>query len=326
MWLIRGSFCEVCAVAVGHLLYIPPPELKLLKIGDPSMQFGPEHAWLKAAIAVPSLLGQPLPRGEVFDGTLTTADKAEVPLSEGFVTLHECCWRLAGEPKSAEAVPRTSGLHSRALVEAYRYFGVEGAFDYRGACDNGKGWLLCDPDGTTPEAQRSRAHIVQLIEASRTRGQTGQTPAANVADLLRTDAVRTFAVGEVDDRAIVRYRGDITRGLDVSGYPTMFRVIRAYEPGGGRPFGPHMDAIDQFEIALRAAVEEGAAAVLTSAIVMNCSRAQYILYARNEGATRATIEALAAQQNSSLETEYVVIHDPRWAVYFDQVWPERAQS
>jgi hypothetical protein len=311
---------------VEHLINVPPPELKLLKIGELYMRFGPEHAWLKAAVAVPAVPGQPVVKGEVSNGALTTAEMVEVPLDAGFVTLHERCWRLAGEPKSAEAVPRTAGLHARALVEAYLYEIPNRCFDFRGLCDNGTGWLLCDPESPSAEGQRARAHLVQLIDAGRTRAQTATAPPVTVAQLLRTDDFRTFGAGEVEGRAIVRYRRDLTPALDVSGYPVLVRFTRAYQPGGGRPFGPHMDAIDRFEVALRGAVEASAAAVLTCAVVMNCSRAQYLIYARDGASTRATLEALSAHHDVSLETEYAITSDPRWTVYFEQVWPEREQG
>jgi hypothetical protein len=275
---VTGTFCVVCGLPVEHDHYVPSSGMFKIYRGsrpggghewepdeDP-FRFGPEHAWLRACVALSDDPAVPPRHGTVEDADLTvtgTSEQVFVADEPGeLAPLHAHCWRLLGQPGSSAQLPVLGGSHTGALLARYQ----QQLFDFRELRDDGKGWMLEDPTGSSSGAARSAARLRALIAAAKP-GRPQGPPAASVAEVLANDdrwGVELFGAPSAPSQLVLRrLRIDVRRGLDVSGYPDLVWLIKPYDAGaGGPPAGPMMDALDRFEVSLKASVEGDGAAVL----------------------------------------------------------------
>jgi hypothetical protein len=335
---VHGATCQLCRLPLQHDHYVPQRGgAGMLKIyrggsegggheweeGEPVVRFGPEHAWLADAIGVPFGEGALL-RGAVEDGSLTdAATGADAFIWDGdedALAFHAYCWKRMGEPVRAGDAVVSRGLHLAAFADTY----AGQLYEFRELIDHGKGWMLADPRGTTGDARRSAARIDAILADAR-RTPPPQTAPKSVADVLAADrGWRGIFLRENDHapRDAVRYRANLDATLDLDGYTTLVWAMKEHA-GGGLPSPEAWAELEAFEVAVKAAVEQDAAAILIM-VTIDRTQAQYLIYARDEAATRAAIDAAAARFGSvTRPIDYDNETDPGWKVYFANMDPRR---
>lgn len=168
---VFASFCQVCALPLQHTCYVPHEGMYFIYRGPdsgfegsptPGFPFGPEHEWLRQAVALrfdPS--EEPVVyRGEVQDGELIEGEIG-VDVEDGLgdrIGLHARCWELSGR---AEWSALSEICKSEGWREVSAFHGQLFEFDELLAA--GHAWWTVDPDASTPEGQRSRARILSLL-------------------------------------------------------------------------------------------------------------------------------------------------------------------
>ena len=162
---VMATYCQICGLPVQHDHYVPLAGMFGIYRGDaddecaPLVPFGPEHAWLKDAVAVRISDRQtaPVVEGEIHDGVVEVEDD-DVFVMEGIderAALHRACWDTAGRPeqwKQWEA-------DAPAPIEPYR----EQLFDFARMIADGHGWMLIDPRSDSADGRRSRERIRALL-------------------------------------------------------------------------------------------------------------------------------------------------------------------
>jgi hypothetical protein len=162
-----STYCQICGLPVQFDHYVPI-EGGMLYIwrGEgadeygPAIAFGPEHAWLRRAVALRLESGEPIVpafAGVVHDGVLEVAEECYV--MEGIydrAALHDTCWALADRPLSFQA------LEHLDLPEADAPYRQQ-LFDFQAFVADGHGWKLVDPDEDSPDGRLSRGRIVALL-------------------------------------------------------------------------------------------------------------------------------------------------------------------
>lgn len=170
---VFATFCQLCGLPVQHNCYVPHEGMYLIYRGpgsirggnpQPGFTFGPEHEWLRKAVALrcgPSEEPQVL-RGLVQDGTLATpgqGDEGACFVGEGDderAALHERCWDLAGRPEYAAIAPATDLPAWKALFNYQQQL-----FDFVALEEAGLAWALVDPE--LPEGSQSLARIREIL-------------------------------------------------------------------------------------------------------------------------------------------------------------------
>lgn len=179
---VFGTFCQICAMPVQHNCYVPYEGMYAIYRGResypaghplPAFPFGPEHAWLRQAVAL-RLSPEEEPqvvRGEVQDGELEVEGEEGVFVAEGEedrAALHERCWELAGRAEWDEL----AGVRERpGWREVEAFHGQLFEFDELSA--RGLAWMAVDPDWDSAEGRRSRARILALLEADESAEAAG---------------------------------------------------------------------------------------------------------------------------------------------------------
>ena len=169
---VIGTNCALCALPVQHDHHVPEPSWIYRGSGPsdepgPSFDITPEHAWLEDAVGLRRAGNGPgRVRGRVEDGYLTDREsghRGSVVDSEEYVPFHEACWRAMGDPELASDAAVGDGIFQTAVLETYH----GQLFELPQLVADGKGWMLLDPDGSSPEARRSRERIDDLVGAAR---------------------------------------------------------------------------------------------------------------------------------------------------------------
>ena len=106
-------------------------------------------------------------------------------------------------------------------------------------------------------------------------------------------------------RAVLRARPYSIEKADKAGFGTLLRVTRAYA-GDGLPDAATTDALTDWEVALKRAVEAEARAML-AVVALGKGRAELLIYAREPDVVAPLIEALPG----GARVERSV--DPEWA-------------
>lgn len=257
--------------------------------------FGPEHVWLKDAVVLPWDEERVL-RGPIEDGSLQGVMVFEG--GDDGLAFHHACWALQGSPPSTEPAVRSLGMHTWAIVEAYH----GQLFDFHGLADDGRAWLLEEPKPGT----RSRARIEAMLAIARFEPRE---ESKNVEDTIKND--RDWAgldLRDDDNRrsGMIRGRDHAIKKVDKTGYAALVRVIKFYEEP--KMPGPEETAeLEAFEVALKAAVEHEAHAILVL-VLLGHGRAEFLTWARDGAKTKAIIEALPGASAASIE----VRDDPNW--------------
>jgi hypothetical protein len=166
---VTATYCQLCGLPVNHDHYIPWDGIFRIYNGDPqegsaAVDFGPEHEWLKRAVAVATHSAQTpaVVRGEIHNGSIDSIDE---PINDGFVwdglderaALHEVCWHLAGER------PRWTLAWEPDASTPIEQF-QEQLFDFAELVAAGQGWMLVDPRLESPDGLRNRERIAHLLK------------------------------------------------------------------------------------------------------------------------------------------------------------------
>ena len=325
---VIGAFCRLCRLPLNHDHYVPAlgghGMLKIYRTGSAGgdhdwepgervVVLGPEHAWLCDAVAVSYLEDGRVHAGTLEDGALVEHETGNRVFvfdgDEDAVTFHRYCHEQMGAPTRIADLVRGHGTFEWAVLELH---GGQ-LFELALLVDQDKGWVLVDPRGTSPEALRSRARIAGLLAEAR-RPIAG--PPTRIADVLVADRDWT-GLTLFDDthvaRNIVLYRR-LEPALDRAGYDELLWVMKEYD--GSKEYLPGPDVLTELEAFLRAtkiAVEAERAAILALATIGD-GQMQMLIYARNEPATRAVIDAVPGGALTR-PVEYDNEADPTWRCF-----------
>ncbi len=166
---VFASYCQVCGLPVHHDHYVPMEEQDRYTIYrgeadyESAVSFGPEHTWLKAAVAVridesqsPNVLF-----GEIHDGDIETkncsANKDDHDVGDGIgdrAALHQVCWEMADKP---ELWNEDMEYREWPEIKAYQ----QQLFDFESFIEDGKAWMLVDPRLSSEEGERNRKRILE---------------------------------------------------------------------------------------------------------------------------------------------------------------------
>jgi hypothetical protein len=327
---VTGTRCAACGLPLHFDHYVPDASGSGLKIyrgsqpdgghtwapGENPVRFGAEHEWLRDAVAVMYGDGGVV-EGPVEDGVLDDPKlkrKVFIVDEDEGVGYHRRCWVLAGQPTLADGALRGSGTHGWSLLSVY-----DGQlFELREYIDDGHAWALADPNGSA----ESRARIESVIAQAKRAPDKGAT----VKDVLEADrgwdgvTLRHPQTGKRTDQ--IHYRRDLTAAVDRSGYEHLVWLMKEYDGDSDRmPSAAVRASLEAFELRLKQAIEANAAAVLLMCTVGR-GQCQYLIYAKDEKATCATIDALPGRDDPK-PASYDNERDPEWKVYFGQMDPRR---
>ena len=281
--------------------------------------FGPEHEWLKTTVGVPREASEgPVIHGTVSDGDLVPYDGGNGAFvgegSEDRYAFHRACWDVLGSPEDLSLVTPSAGIFDWALIEPLQ----QQLFELQVLRDQGKGHMLADP----AHEPRTRARIERM--AARARLATPAGTATDVPAVLARDRDWSGAMrGGAETRVgfTYQYRRAARPTLERASYPALLWVMKAYAQDEAPPLGAQLEPFDDFARELKATVEQDDAAIVVL-VITGMGQAQYLVYAKDEAATRARIDALPGR-DTPLPLDYDNEPDPEWAVYFEQMWPER---
>jgi hypothetical protein len=171
---VMGTFCQVCGMPTNYDHYSNESDTGMIEIkrnedlDDSDIAFGPEHSWLESCVVLPvyPYLNGKILRGKIEDGRLIAENDDSIFVSEGKdegFALHEKCWALAGSPKNYEALSHISeSVEFRDLTQYHDQF-----FDFNKLIDDGKSWMLSDPDSTSDEGIQNRKRILSILNRSK---------------------------------------------------------------------------------------------------------------------------------------------------------------
>ena len=329
---VIGTYCQLCGLPTQHDHYVRQAGSRMMKIyrqshpdghhfepdEDPFV-FGPQHDWLKVTVGLPREASDgPVIHGTVSDGDLVKDDGTPGAFvaegAEDRYAFHRVCWEALGSPEDLTGVTPSAGTFDWAIVEPFQ----QQLFELQVLRDQGKGWMLVDP----AHEPRTRARIDRM--AARARLPVPEAKPTNVAAVLAADRDWSAAMRGSDQHRVAftyQYRRAARPELDRAGYPALLWVMKEYDQVKGPPLGEQLGPFDDFARALKTSVEKDAAAILVL-VITGMGQAQYLVYAKDEAATRARIDALPGR-DSPLPLDYDNEPDPDWAVYFDEMWPER---
>jgi hypothetical protein len=318
---VIGTSCQLCNLPLNHDHYVPSASLGMLKIyrssspggghdwepGERVVPFTAEHAWLCDAVAV--LHDGRVVAGRVEDGALEADGESHFvdDADEGYAYHRWCHELLGGE------VATSIATHAWAQVQTY----AGQLFEYQDLIAHGKAWMLVDPRTDSDDGRRSRARIDAIREQARLRMPRRNTP--TVAELLASDRGWRGSMLRTDHapRHILRYRDNVHPELDCAAYPALVWAMKEY--GEGMPDPATLAEVEAYEVALKAAVERDAAAILIMTTIGD-GQAQFIIQARDEAATVAAITALPSGSHAK-PVDFDNEADPAWKVYFTTMSP-----
>ncbi len=318
---VLGSFCRVCGLPMQHDHFVPAGGmLKIYRGSSPNgghtwapgervVQFGPEHAWLADAIAITNSEAPRVVAGRIEDGRLTSGqEQIFVGYDEAFA-VHRFCWTQIGSPQSYRAAVTAQGILEYARAEVYQ----GQLFEFGMLNDHGKGWMLVDP---TVNA-RNRQRIDALASAAREKGGGPR----RVVDIIDEDNdwCGVMSYGENSGPSLViHYRAAAHPTLeDLADFPHLVWAMIEY--GQGMPSPQTFEELDQYEVALKNAVEANRRAIMVMSTVGE-GHGQFLVQARDEAETCATIRALP----EGTQFKAVVFEnetDSTWSTYFDDMRP-----
>lgn len=325
---VIGSHCQLCRLPLHHDHYVPTggamlkiyrtcsPDTHRYEADEPVVRFGPEHAWLRDAVALP-FSGDELLRGPVEDGILRDVDKGKTSFiwegDDEALAFHVWCWELMGAPKTADDAVQGRGLHAFAVVEAY---GGQ-LFEHHEFRRDGFGWMLEDPGMST----RSRERI-EALHARAKRQHASPPRFTEVRELLAADRSWAGLMLRDEHHAPVtstRYRTNLHTGLDTAAYPTLVWAMQEYDEQAW-PTGELMQELIAYEAALIDAVQRDAGALVLMTTT-GADQMQYLVQARDEAATRALIDALPGVPGTK-PIDYDNEQDPTWTNFFTTMNPQ----
>ena len=131
-----------------------------------------------------------------------------------------------------------------------------------------------------------------------------------------------MAEGEHNDQPLmIRFRSELRKVEDVSGYPDLLLVNWSYEPDPhGLPSESAVEAIDDFEDLLLAALEHDYQTVLVCVITNDGSR-QWVCYSSDIDEAVVRINAMP-QKPQPYPIELLSDDDAEWAYFKDNILGE----
>jgi hypothetical protein len=292
------------------------PRALEFEAGERVVAFGPEHAWLRDAIALP-FRGDEVLRGPVEDGVLRDADKGKTAFiwegDDEALAFHVSCWELMGSPRTADDAAQGRGLHAFAIIESYS----GQLFEHHEFREHGFGWMLEDPR----RSARSRERI-EAIYARAKRQHPSPPRFTSVRELVAAD--RSWSGLTIRDEKhvaqhTIRSRTNLHNGLDTASYPTLVWAMKEYVEEVW-PTGELMQALIAYETALIDAVQRDDAAIVLMT-TLGADQTQYLVQARDEAATRKVIDSLASPAGTK-PIEYDNEQDPQWSNFFTKMNPQ----
>ena len=129
----------------------------------------------------------------------------------------------------------------------------------------------------------------------------------------------SMAEGEHNDRPLmIRFRSELRTVDDVSGFPELLLVNWKYESDShGMPSDAAVDAIDDFEDLLLAALEPDYHTVLACVITNNGER-QWVFYSSGIDVAATRINAMP-QQSEPYPIELLTDDDAEWAYFKENI-------
>ncbi|MCB9655939.1 MAG: DUF695 domain-containing protein [Deltaproteobacteria bacterium] len=331
---VIGTQCALCALPLEHNHYVPMQDGSgMLKIYDPTMpdleaffapgepvvRFGPEHAWLRAAVGLKQYANGPdLIRGVVDNGVLedrSTGYTSEL-YDDEHLGFHEVCWRAMGEPKAVRDATIGRGSFDYARVEPY----MGQLFDFHALIADGKGWMLIDPEGTSSDASRSQQRIKNGLAHGVPWCRLKDESPTTIAGVLGADRPWVGRSGRNDEgeRAWLSRLRTMPFGCELDGYATLIWFIKEYDGNtSGMPTADTLALLEDFEVALKDTIEHEHEAILVKTLI-GANQGQYIAYSKNEAGTMARIQALPncdTPKPSGFDNE----QDAEWRVYFEDL-------
>lgn len=318
---VIATYCQLCGLPAQHDHYVPTGgDLLRIYRGATSDEdegwdedarpfaFGPQHAWLLDAVAVPFGDDEAVVRGAAEDGAMGDGLFVARGDDEALV-FHHACWTLMDRPGRVDAVVTAVGTRAWAEVDAYQ----EQLFEFFELEADGRGWMLDDPSGS----ERSRARLETLLLAGRTRREAHEEP-SSLEDLIACDRDwRSLARRDHDHsrRQLLTFRTGPRQGLDLSRAPHGL-TLRTRYPGDGLPDGAHLEALEGLHRAAQHALEHDGLG-LAVASQLGGGQSLLVAYAREPVEARRRLEALEtfAATKSALEVE----PDASWATYFERL-------
>lgn len=305
---VVGTFCQLCGLPTQHDHYVPTKS-GMLKIyrgssdngghrweaDERPFPFGPEHAWLKDAVALPWDEAKVL-HGPIEDGILETDEDSCMVFggADDGLAYHRSCWELQGSPKSTDPAVSASETYLWSLVDGYH----EQLFEFAELEADGKAWMLKDPATDA----RSRARIEALLTAG--RKEVHEPPQTLDVILERDRDWSTIAVRNDDHsrKSLVRARMYTIEKVPKAGFASLVRITRSTS-SRNIPDAGEMTELEAFEIDLKAAVEKDAQAILV-VVGIGKGRAEYLVYARDPAKTKLLVPKGAQVESSD---------DPTWS-------------
>jgi len=304
---VVGTYCQLCGLPTQHDHYVPTKS-GMLKIyrgssdngghrweaDERPFPFGPEHAWLNDAVALPWDEAKVL-HGAIEDGILEAGEDSCMVFggADDGLAFHRTCRELQGSPHSTDPAVSASETYLWSLVDGYH----EQLFEFTELKADGKAWMLNDPSTDA----RSRARIEALLAAGR---KEIHEPPTTLEEILEKDRDwSTIAVREGDHsrKSLVRARMYTIEKVPKGTFGSLVRITRATK-SRKIPDAGEMTELEAFEIELKAAVEKDAQAILV-AVGIGKGRAEYLVYARDAAKTKSLVPKGA---------EVVSSNDPTW--------------
>ena len=228
-------------------------------------------------------------------------DRRETLVGQRTATVNSLLWRVheldpAGAPKPRSLDQRKHQELLRAWLSAQSGIVAELARD-------GKAWMLEDPR----HSARNRARIEAMREAGKREIPAAATSIEEILAFDRDWAGQAVRRDDHTRRAVVRARAYALEAVPKGEFTTLLQLTRKLA-GPGMPGAEENAAVEDFEVALKAAVERDARAVLALAAVTE-GRAAWFVYSRDATATRAALAGIDGFDKVELGAS----RDPDWS-------------
>jgi hypothetical protein len=320
---VTGTFCQLCAMPVQHDHYVPLHGRFAIYRGaaegggrdwsaERPFPFGPEHAWLKDAVAV-DRFGEGVSRGLVEDGHLEDPEKDDSVFvwnggDEDAYVFHHHCWEATGKPTSGPATIRATGLLPYSVVSLYH----EQLFQFRELEADGKAWMLRNP----ASEPRNRERVEQLIDLATRKPSPGRAP-SSLGEVVSMDRDWHSTTVRGDTRHhLVHFRRAPDAQMDLSPFPHLLALVIRYSEDARDASAEELGRIQALMFAFKAALERGGFGVH---VLSSCGQGlhQHFAYVKDLAEGHRLVDALP-ERGPIKPDDYDDAHDPAWEIFFQQ--------